>query len=159
MQFCNWSICMRSFSSFGAEIRKLLASQKRDRFAVGPWRVATLIDYHIHSNFFSLKRFWENASKYWNNFFCIFATWKNVQFSNWSIYMRSFRLFAVEIKKVISLAKAWPICGRAVPGCDLNRLLYTIGENNRATENRVISHSLDLTRSEENLYICTLLLL
>ena len=34
MQFSNWSIYMRSFSSIGAEIKKLLASQKRDRFPV-----------------------------------------------------------------------------------------------------------------------------
>ena len=51
---------MRSISSIGAEIKKLLASEKRDRFPVeagwggagrgGPCRVATLIEYHVHSN-------------------------------------------------------------------------------------------------------------
>ena len=38
MQFSNWSIYMQSSSTFGAEIKKLLASQKRDRFPVGPCR-------------------------------------------------------------------------------------------------------------------------
>ena len=49
VRLSNLTICMRSFSSFGAELKKLVASQKRDRFPVRH-RVATLIEYPTHSN-------------------------------------------------------------------------------------------------------------
>ena len=71
MQLSNWSIYMRDFSSFGAEIKKLLASKKCDQFPVGPCRAVpgcavpcragpgragsrTLIEYPIHLNETSL---------------------------------------------------------------------------------------------------------
>ena len=73
LHFCNfkknlhlstWSIYMRSFSLFGAEIKKLSASQKHDRSQVGPClaRARALIEYPIHSNEISFTSFSRNCS-------------------------------------------------------------------------------------------------
>ena len=66
------SVYMRSSSSFDAEIKKLLALQKRDRFPVGPGRAGsqTLIEYHIHSNETSFTSFSRNkyAKHKWDPF-------------------------------------------------------------------------------------------
>ena len=66
---------------------------------------------------FDWKSFWENVQKYLKTLFCIFATRKNVQFSNLALVLSLWKNSALRCKnkKVIGCAKAWPIFGRAVP--------------------------------------------
>ena len=47
VQYRARSIYMQSFSLFGGEVKKLLASQKRDRFPVGPGRNLNRLQYTL----------------------------------------------------------------------------------------------------------------
>ena len=57
LHFIACSSTLQNFSSCGAEIKMLLASQKRDGFLVGLCPIETLIEYIIHSNETSFTSF------------------------------------------------------------------------------------------------------
>ena len=88
----------------------------------------------IRSSYWKLwpKNILGNRLKILEEHFYIFTTWKNVQFSAWSICMQSFSSFDKEIKILVASQKRdrFPVgqC-RAVLGRDLNPVQYKLKSN------------------------------
>ena len=81
--------------------------------------VASIQDIRIGADFgiFYLNSFWITCESIWRFVFCIFKTWKNVQFCARSIIMQNISLIDVQTKKLSASQKRDRFVGQVGPGC------------------------------------------